>query len=111
MSEAQTAGRYHVTVAEALTQCLLREGVERVFGVPGGYFNLLFDAFARAGLTSIEGRHEGAAACMAAGYAQASGKLGVVYTQCGPGTTNALTGIAAGHMDSVPMLLLMSQTG
>lgn len=105
------ATRYEVQVAEALTQTLLREGITRVFGVPGGYFTVLFDAFRRAELPSIEGRHEGAAACMAAGYAQASGQVGVVYTQCGPGTTNAVTGIAAGYMDSIPMLLLCSQTG
>ena len=98
-----------VSVAEALTQTLLREGVRRVFGIPGGYFTVLFDAFSRAGLPSVEGRHEGAAACMAAGYAQASGEVGVVYAQCGPGATNAATGFAAAYMDSIPMLLLASQ--
>ena len=98
-----------VSVAEALTQTLLREGVRRVFGIPGGYFTVLFDAFGRGGLPSVEGRHEGAAACMAAGYAQASGEVGVVYTQCGPGATNAATGFAAAYMDSIPMLLLASQ--
>ena len=100
---------HEVLVSEAVTQCLLRDGVRRVFGIPGGYFSSLFDAFARAGLRSVEGRHEGAAACMAAGYALTSGEVGVVYTQSGPGTTNAITGIVAGYMDSVPMLLLASQ--
>lgn len=107
---AAVAPTYQVSLAEAVTQCLLREGVDRVFGVPGGYFTVLFDAFARAGLPSVEGRHEGAAACMAAGYAQASGRIGVVYTQCGPGATNALTGFAAAYMDAIPMVLLASQT-
>jgi thiamine pyrophosphate-dependent acetolactate synthase large subunit-like protein len=101
---------FEVTVAEAVTQCLLREGVGRVFGIPGSYFLPLLDAFARGGLPSVEGRHEGAAACMAAGYAQASGQVGVVYTQCGPGATNALTGFAGAYADSIPMLLLASQT-
>jgi acetolactate synthase-1/2/3 large subunit len=101
---------FDVTVAEAVAQCLLREGVTRVFGIPGSYFLPLLDAFARSGLASVEGRHEGAAACMAAGYAQASGQLGVVYTQCGPGATNALTGFAGAYADSIPMLLLASQT-
>ena len=101
---------FDVTVAEAVTQCLLREGVERVFGIPGSYFLALFDAFGRAGLASIVGRHEGASACMAAGWAQASGQPGVVYTQCGPGATNALTGFAGGFADGIPMLLLASQT-
>lgn len=109
-TQVTQSARYEVQVAEALTQTLLREGIKRVFGVPGGYFTVLFDAFRRAELSSIEGRHEGAAACMAAGYAQASGEVGVVYTQCGPGTTNAVTGLAAGYMDSIPMLLLCSQT-
>lgn len=99
---------YEVLLSEAMTQCLLREGIETVFGIPSGYITPLLDAFHRAGLAGVEGRHEGAVACMAAAYAQASGQPGVVYTQAGPGTTNALTGFAAGYMDSVPMLLLAS---
>lgn len=98
-----------VAVAEALAQCLVRERVEIVFGNPGGYFIRVLDAFARAGLRSIEGRHEGAATYMACGYALASGRPGVVYTQSGPGTTNTLTGIASAFMDSVPIVLFASQ--
>jgi acetolactate synthase I/II/III large subunit len=109
LSLSETIPVHEVTAAEAVTQCLVREGIDRVFGIPGGYFTTLFDAFARAGLKSYEGRHEGAAACMAAGWAQTSGKVGVVYTQCGPGTTNAITGLAAAYMDSIPLLLLASQ--
>lgn len=100
---------YEVTVAEALAQCLMQEGIECIFGNPGGYLIVQLHAFGRAGIRSVEGRHEGAAACMAAGYAQASGQVGVVYTQSGPGSTNALTGIAAAYADSTPMLLLESQ--
>jgi acetolactate synthase I/II/III large subunit len=99
---------YEVLVAEAMTQCLLREGIERVFGIPSGYVTPLLDAFHRGGLLGVEGRHEGAAAFMAAAYAQASGQTAIVYTQGGPGTTNALTGMAAAYMDSVPMLLFAS---
>jgi acetolactate synthase-1/2/3 large subunit len=100
---------YEVSAAEALTQCLLHEGIDTVFGVPGGYLSMLLDAFCRAGIRSVEARHEGAAAYMAAGWAQATGKVGVVYGQAGPGVTNLLTGLAAAHMDSTPMLLLAGQ--
>ena len=101
---------YDITAAEAITQCLLREGIDTVFGIPGGYLSMLLDAFCRAGIRSVEARHEAAAAYMAAGWAQATGKIGVVYAQSGPGVTNALTGFAAAHMDSTPMLLIASQT-
>lgn len=89
---------------------MVREKVDVVFGIPGGYLTGLMDAWARAGIKSIEGRHEGAVACMAAGYTQASGKIGVIYGQSGPGPTNALTGVAAAYMDSVPMIVICGQT-
>ena len=100
---------YEVTVAEALTQCLRREGIERVFGLPGSFLLPLLDAFHRGGLKNVESRHEGAAAFMAAAYGMASGQVGVVHTASGPGTTNALTGVAGAFADSVPLLLIMSQ--
>jgi acetolactate synthase-1/2/3 large subunit len=98
-----------VLLAEALTQVLIRHGTRRIFGIPGGYLNHLLSAFSRSGLPGVEARHEGALACMAAGYAQASGEIGVLYAQSGPGVTNTLTGMTAAYMDSVPLLLLAGQ--
>ena len=63
----------------------------------------------RKGLPTVESRHESAACFMAAGYAMATGKIPVVYTACGPGTSNALTGIASAYMNSTPMVLIASQ--
>lgn len=98
-----------VSAAEALVRCLVREGVDTTFGVAGGYLSAFLDAMRRAGVGVVTNLHEGAAACAAAGYTMASGKLGVVYAQAGPGVTNALTGVAAAYMDSVPLLLLAAQ--
>ena len=99
-----------VPLAEALVRSLQTAGVKSVFGVPGGYTSALLDAFSRAGVTTVRSMHEGAAAFVAAGYAQASGQLGVTFAQSGPGTTNLLTGVAAAFMDGVPMLVLASQS-
>ena len=104
MSEAVT-----VTAAEAFVRCLTREGVDVAFGVASGYLSAFLDAMRRAGVRVITNLHEGAAAFAASGYSMASGKLGVVYTQSGPGVTNALTGVASAYMDSVPQLLLATQ--
>lgn len=99
-----------VTAAEAFAQCLVREGVDAAFGIASGYLTAFLMATQPAGIEVITNLHEGAAACAAAGYTLASGKLGVVYTQAGPGVTNALTGVAAAYMDSLPMLLLATQS-
>jgi acetolactate synthase I/II/III large subunit len=99
-----------VTVGEGLVRCLAREGVDVAFGIPSGYLAGFLHAMRLAGMRSITNLHEGAAGCAAAGYAMASGKLGVVYAQSGPGVTNALTGIASAYMDSLPVLLLAAQT-
>ncbi|MEO7732387.1 MAG: thiamine pyrophosphate-binding protein [Kofleriaceae bacterium] len=98
-----------VTAAEAFVRCLIREGVDTTFGVASGYLSAFLDAMRRGGVKAITNLHEGAAGFAAAGYTMASGKLGVVYTQSGPGVTNAITGVAAAFMDSVPMLLLATQ--
>jgi len=95
-----------VTAAEAFVQCLLREGVDTTFGIASGYLSPLLDAMRRAGVRAVTNLHEGAAAFAAAGYTMASGKLGVVYAQSGPGVTNAVTGVAAAYMDSIPQLLI-----
>ncbi|HTL33409.1 MAG TPA: thiamine pyrophosphate-binding protein [Kofleriaceae bacterium] len=101
--------RVKVPLADALVRTLHVAGVKCVFGVPGGYTSALLDALSRSGLRTIRSMHEGAAAFVAAGHAQASGQLAVTFAQSGPGTTNLLTGVAAAFMDGVPMLVLASQ--
>ncbi|MBA3455338.1 MAG: thiamine pyrophosphate-binding protein [Deltaproteobacteria bacterium] len=98
-----------VTAAEAFVRCLVREGVDTTFGIASGYLSPFLDAMRRAGVKVVTNLHEGAAGCAAAGYTMASGKLGVLYAQSGPGVTNAVTGVAAAYMDSIPMLLVATQ--
>ncbi|HEY4058506.1 MAG TPA: thiamine pyrophosphate-binding protein [Kofleriaceae bacterium] len=95
-------------VADAIVKTLKDEEVEIVFGICGGYLFWLLRGFETAGIRTIPSRHEGAAAFMSAGYAQASGKIGVVFGQ-GPGAINLLTGVASAYVDSVPMLAIASQ--
>jgi acetolactate synthase I/II/III large subunit len=102
--------RRPVSISDALVQALLREGVDTAFGVASGYLSGFLDSMRRGGIRAITSLHEGAAACAAAGYAMASGKLAVVYGQAGPGVTNTLTGVAGAYMDSIPMLLLAAQS-
>jgi len=98
-----------LTVAEALVRTISVAGVRCAFGVPGGYTSNILDALERSGMRTIRCMHEGSAAFAAAGYAQASGELGVTFAQSGPGVTNLATGVAAAFMDSVPMLVVASQ--
>lgn len=95
-------------VAPAIVKTLQSEGTDTVFGICGGYLFGLLKAFDQAGIRTIPSRHEGAAAFMAAGYAQASGRIGVVFAQ-GPGATNTLTGVACAYYDSTPLLVIASQ--
>jgi acetolactate synthase I/II/III large subunit len=95
-------------VAEAIVQTLQGEHVEVVFGICGGYLFWLMKAFEDAAIRTLPSRHEGAAAFSAAGYAQASGRLGVVFGQ-GPGAANTITGVAAAYYDSTPMLVIGAQ--
>ena len=95
-------------LADAIVQTLAREQTDTVFGICGGYLFHLLRAFDHAGLRTIPSRHEGAAAFMAAGYSQASGKIGVVFGQ-GPGATNTMTGVACAYYDSTPLLVIASQ--
>ena len=99
------------TGAEAIIQCLIREGVEYVFGYPGGAAIPLFDALVDAPqIKLVLVRHEQGATHMADGYARATGKPGVVLVTSGPGATNTVTGILTAQMDSVPMIVLCGQT-
>jgi acetolactate synthase-1/2/3 large subunit len=96
--------------AEVLIQCLQREGVEYVFGYPGGAAIPLFDALYDSKIKLVLVRHEQGATHMADGYARATGKTGVVLVTSGPGATNTVTGILTAQMDSVPMVVLCGQT-
>ncbi|MBK1722563.1 acetolactate synthase, large subunit, biosynthetic type [Thiocystis violacea] len=96
--------------AEIVIQALIDEGVEYVFGYPGGAVLHIYDAlFKRGALKHILVRHEQAAAHAADGYARATGKCGVCLVTSGPGATNAVTGIATAYMDSIPMVVLTGQ--
>jgi acetolactate synthase-1/2/3 large subunit len=96
--------------AHAILEILEAEGVEYVFGVPGGPLTSFFEALQeRQSIRFVLAKHEGAAAFMAATYARVSGKLGVCCVTSGPGATNALTGIASAHADSLPVLILTGQ--
>jgi len=93
-----------------LVQCLKDEGVEFVFGYPGGSVLHIYDAiFDQDDVKHILVRHEQAAAHSADAYARATGKPGVVLVTSGPGATNAVTGIATAYMDSIPMVILSGQ--
>ncbi len=95
---------------EIVVQALLDEGVELVFGYPGGSVLHIYDAlFKRGSVRHILVRHEQAAAHAADGYARATGKCGVCLVTSGPGATNAVTGIATAYMDSIPMVVLTGQ--
>ncbi|MBV5309516.1 biosynthetic-type acetolactate synthase large subunit [Chromatium okenii] len=96
--------------AEIVVQALLDEGVELVFGYPGGSVLHIYDAlFKHGGVRHILVRHEQGAAHAADGYARATGKCGVCLVTSGPGATNAVTGIATAYMDSIPLVVLTGQ--
>jgi len=99
-----------MTGAEALIRCLEEQGVEYIFGYPGGSVIPIFDALVNSKIKLILVRHEQGAAHMADGYARATGKPGVVCVTSGPAATNAVTGIMTAMMDSVPMIVLTGQT-
>ncbi|MEJ2395056.1 MAG: acetolactate synthase 3 large subunit [Candidatus Thiodiazotropha sp.] len=95
---------------EIIVQCLKDEGVEHIFGYPGGAVLHIYDAiFKQKDVKHILVRHEQAAGHAADGYARATGKPGVVLVTSGPGATNAVTGIATAYMDSIPMVVLSGQ--
>jgi len=95
---------------QILVQCLKDEGVEFVFGYPGGSVLHIYDAiFHQDDVKHILVRHEQGATHSADAYARATGKTGVVLVTSGPGATNAVTGIATAYMDSIPMVILSGQ--
>ena len=96
--------------AEILLRALADEGVEFIFGYPGGAVLHIYDAiFKQEKVKHILVRHEQGATHAADGYARATGKAGVVLVTSGPGATNCVTGIATAHMDSIPMVVLTGQ--
>ncbi|MCL6271752.1 acetolactate synthase 3 large subunit [Sansalvadorimonas sp. 2012CJ34-2] len=93
-----------------VVRALADEGVEYIYGYPGGALLHVYDAiFRQDKITHVLVRHEQAAAHMADGYARASGKPGVALVTSGPGATNTITGIATAYMDSIPMVVLSGQ--
>src|ERR687886_793547 len=97
--------------AEVLIEALLHEGVDSIFGYPGGAVLHIYDELwrARDRITHYLVRHEQGAVHMAEGYARATGRVGVVLVTSGPGATNAVTGIANAYMDSTPIVVITGQ--
>jgi acetolactate synthase I/II/III large subunit len=99
------------TGSEAMCEALLDEGVEYLFGYPGGAIMPFYDALPDYPLKHILTRHEQAAAHAADGYARATGRVGVCVATSGPGATNLVTGLATAQMDSVPLVAITGQVG
>lgn len=97
------------TGAQILLECLERQGVEVIFGYPGGQVIPIYDALYDSKIRNILVRHEQGAAHAADGYARSTGKIGVCLATSGPGATNLVTGIANAYMDSVPMVAITGQ--
>lgn len=99
-----------LTGAEIFTRCLKEEGVDLIFGYPGGAVLHIYDAlYQQEDVSHILVRHEQGAVHAAEGFAKSTGKTGVALVTSGPGATNAVTGIADAYMDSVPMVVFTGQ--
>ena len=103
MAKAKTTG------AKALVRALEAQGVEVIFGYPGGATLPIYDELARSTIRHVLARHEQGAAHMADGYARATGKPGVCMATSGPGATNLVTGLANAYMDSSPVVAITGQ--
>ncbi len=95
--------------SDIIVECLKKEGIECMFGYPGGVVIPIFHSLYNAPFKFVLSRHEQGAIHAADGYARASGKTGVVIATSGPGGTNLVTGIATANMDSVPLVILTGQ--
>ena len=101
-----------LTGAQSILECLKKEGVDVIFGYPGGQILPFYDAlYYEKEIKHILVRHEQGAAHAADGYARATGKVGVCVATSGPGATNLVTGIANAYMDSIPMVAITGQVG
>src|SRR3989344_7846460 len=98
-----------LTGAQILIESLKREGVEYVFGLPGGAILPTFDALYDSGLKLILVRHEQGASHMADGFGRATGRPGVCIVTSGPAATNTVTGLATAYMDSAPLVCITGQ--
>ena len=94
---------------DAVMECLKAEGVDVVFGLPGGANLPTYDAFVDGGIRHILVRHEAGGGHAAEGYAKATGKVGVAFATSGPGATNLITPICDAMMDSVPVVFITGQ--
>jgi acetolactate synthase-1/2/3 large subunit len=103
MGKAKTSG------AKALIRALESQGVEMIFGYPGGATLPIYDELAKSSIRHVLARHEQGAAHMADGYARATGKTGVCMATSGPGATNLVTGLANAYMDSSPLVAITGQ--
>lgn len=95
--------------ARMVVEAIKAEGIETIFGYPGGQALPLYDAIYDSGLKHVLTRHEQGAVHAADGYARATGKVGVCVSTSGPGATNLITGIATANMDSIPMVCITCQ--
>ena len=100
----------NMTGSKIVIESLINEGVDTVFGYPGGaIMNVYDELYKQDKITHILNRHEQACVISANGYARVSGKVGVAIVTSGPGFTNALTGIADAYMDSIPLVIISGQ--
>jgi len=108
---AEVNGLEHISGAEALLNCLVEEGVDTIFGYPGGAIMPVYDKLMdyEDRLTHILTRHEQGAAHAAQAYAMVTGKPGICFATSGPGATNLVTGIANAFLDSVPVVFITAQ--
>jgi acetolactate synthase-1/2/3 large subunit len=104
-------GKEEITGAEALLRCLIEEGVDTIFGYPGGAIMPVYDKLLdyKSKLRHILTRHEQGAAHAAQAYAMVTGKPGICFATSGPGATNLITGIANAYLDSVPVIFITAQ--
>ena len=102
-----------LTGAEIIVECLKEQGVDTIFGYPGGAILIVYDALYeyRDEITHVLTSHEQGASHAADGYARATGKVGVCMATSGPGATNLVTGIATAYMDSVPVVAITANVG
>ncbi|MBU1571049.1 MAG: acetolactate synthase large subunit, partial [Proteobacteria bacterium] len=98
-----------LTGAQILMEILKSEGVDTIFGFPGGAVIDIYDELSKTDIRHILVRHEQGAVHAADGYSRASGRVGVCLVTSGPGATNTVTGIASAYMDSIPVVILTGQ--
>ena len=111
VQKKELAATEHISGSEALVRCLLQEGVDVIYGYPGGAIMPVYDELFkyRDQIHHVLTRHEQGASHAAQGYARISGKVGVAIATSGPGATNLITGIADAQIDSTPIVCITGQ--